>query len=81
MQTPEFAKAIDELMAAASEKQVAIMCAEAVEWRCHRSLVSDALEARGIAVQHIHDSRRAKPHRMTPFAKVNGASVVYPGVA
>ncbi len=77
MQTPDFERGIDELIAAARNKPVAIMCAEAVEWRCHRSLVADALTARGIAVQHLHGAARAKPHRMTPFARVDGTVIVY----
>lgn len=77
MQTPEFKAALAELIELAREKQLAIMCAEAVEWRCHRSLVADALAARGIAVEHIHSAKRAKPHRMTPFANIVGAEIVY----
>ena len=78
MQTPEFEAALEELIATAAEKRVAIMCAEAVEFRCHRSLVADALAARGIEVEHIHSIRKAKPHRMTPFAEVHGTQVTYP---
>ncbi len=81
MQTPGFSAAIDALIAAANGKHVAIMCAEAVEWRCHRSLVADALEVRGIDVEHIHDEGPAKPHRLTPFARVDGTTILYPGVA
>ena len=77
MQTPEFKAALDELMTLAREKQVASMCAEAVEFRCHRSLVADALTVRGIEVEHIHSAKRAKPHRMTPFAHAHGTSIVY----
>lgn len=77
MQGEEFKSALGELIERAREKRVAIMCAEAVEWRCHRSLVADALEARGIAVEHIQSAARAKPHRMTPFAKVHGTEITY----
>lgn len=77
MQTPEFHTALGELIEVAREKTVAVMCAEAVEWRCHRSLVADALEVRGISVRHIQSRTRAKPHRLTPFAKVDGTEIVY----
>jgi len=77
MQTREFQDALDELIALAREKRIAIMCAEAVEWRCHRSLVADALVVRGIAVEHIQTASRAKPHRLTPFARVEGTGIVY----
>jgi uncharacterized protein (DUF488 family) len=77
MQTPEFEVAIVELIEIARTQQVAIMCAEAVEWRCHRSLVADALTARSIPVEHIHGAKPAKPHRMTSFAELSGARIVY----
>lgn len=79
MQTPEFARAIDELIGLAREKRVAIMCAEAVPWRCHRSLIGDALLARNIDVEDIMSENSVKPHRLTPWAKVDGVSVSYPG--
>jgi len=77
MQTGEFEAALEELIGIAREKRLAIMCAEAVEWRCHRSLVADALEVRGVPVEHIQSATRAKRHRMTPFAQVNGTQIVY----
>ena len=80
MQTPEFARSLEALLELAGQGTTAIMCAEAVEWRCHRSLVSDALTVRGIAVEHIHSSARARPHKLTPFAQVNGTAIAYPGV-
>lgn len=79
MQTPLFAKALDKLISLASEKQVAIMCAEAVPWRCHRSLIGDALLARGVSAEDIMSASRRDPHKLTPFAKVQGTSVTYPG--
>lgn len=79
MQTPEFAEGISELLALAASGPVAIMCAEAVPWRCHRSLVADALLARGIVTQHIMSARRTTPHQLTPFARVEGERVTYPG--
>ena len=81
MQTPEFARAIDKLIERGEEKQTAVMCAEAVPWRCHRSLVGDALAARGIAVEDIMGAGPRRPHKITPFAQMDGARVWYPGVA
>ncbi len=78
MQTPEFAAALDELVALAQGARVAIMCAEAVPFRCHRSLVADALTARGLEVDHISSARKAAPHRVTPFARLEGTRVTYP---
>ena len=59
---------------------VAVMCAEAVPWRCHRSLIADALLARGITVQHILGGGRTQPHTLTPFARVDGMDTSYPGL-
>ena len=78
MQTPPFAEGIDRLMALGAKDQVAIMCAEAVRWRCHRSLVGDALTVRGVQVEEISSKSKRQPHRMTPFAVVNGTSLTYP---
>jgi uncharacterized protein (DUF488 family) len=80
MQTEEFALGLDELLALAATGPVALMCAEAVPWRCHRSLVADALLARGIVVQEVQTVHRANPHRLTPFARVEGLHITYPGV-
>lgn len=79
MQTPEFERGLAELRALATAGRVALMCAEAVPWRCHRSLVADALTARGVHVEHITSATRSAPHRMTPFAVVEGTRVTYPG--
>ena len=79
MQTEEFARSLDQLMALAAKESVAIMCAEAVPWRCHRSLVADALTARGIPVEHIMSAAKREPHSVTPFAVIEGARVTYPG--
>jgi uncharacterized protein (DUF488 family) len=81
MQTPEFAAAIEKLIESGSRKQTAIMCAEAVPWRCHRSLVGDALGVRGVAVEDIVGAGRRRPHKITPFAQIDGTRVWYPGVA
>ena len=79
MLTPEFDRALDELTAMAASERVALMCAEAVPWRCHRSLIADALTARGIHLTHILGPGRTQPHSMTSFAHVEGARVTYPG--
>jgi uncharacterized protein (DUF488 family) len=80
MQTHEFTQNLEELIALARTSRVAIMCAESVPWRCHRSLVADALTARGIKVHHLMNASLAKPHTMTPFARVEGERVAYPGL-
>ena len=79
MQTPEFAAAVQQLIEAAIEKPAAIMCAEAVPWRCHRSLIADALTVRGITVQHILSRTSARVHTVTPMARVEGTRITYPG--
>ncbi len=85
MQTPAFAEQIDWLMGQQEPSAVAIMCAEAVPWRCHRSLIGDAVLTRGSAVEDVFvlpDGRSSrKPHRMTPFAQVRGRLLFYPGPA
>ena len=78
MQTPEFQTGIKTLIQAAKREQVAIMCAEAVPWRCHRSLIGDALGARGIAVEDIMSESRVQAHELTSFARVKGEHVTYP---
>jgi uncharacterized protein (DUF488 family) len=78
MQTPEFEEGLCELRALAKEGPVAVMCAEAVPWRCHRSLLADALAARGVLVRHIVGKGRTSPHRITPFARIRGRQVTYP---
>jgi uncharacterized protein (DUF488 family) len=81
MQTPKFAAAIESLIVMAGNERVAIMCAEAVPWRCHRSLVADALQVRGVEVAHIMNADAPRPHSITPFACVDGTSITYPGEA
>lgn len=78
MQTSEFAAGIDELIVLAMKQTVAIMCAEAVPWRCHRSLIGDALLAHGLQVDDIMSPTSTKPHVLTSFAKVDGERVWYP---
>ena len=84
MMTPGFESAVDELLQFAGQRNVAVMCAEAVWWRCHRMLLSDALVARGVEVQHIMSLRGAtalQPHRLTSFAQIRSAGRVwYPGL-
>jgi uncharacterized protein (DUF488 family) len=80
MQTPDFARGLDILLEAAGSARTVMMCAEAVPWRCHRSLVADALTARGIEVRHIMSRTKADPHKLTPFARVEGTKVTYPGL-
>jgi uncharacterized protein (DUF488 family) len=79
MQTEAFETNLEALLRQTGQDRVAIMCAEAVPWRCHRSLVSDALEARGVAVEHILSATRRQPHQLTSFARVAGTRVTYPG--
>ena len=81
MQSGEFEEGLVELRAVAREGPVAVMCAESVPWRCHRSLLADALYARGVLVQHIVGRGRTRPHRLTPFAVLDGRQVIYPAAA
>ena len=78
MQTPEFAAAVDGLVTLGASEPTAIMCAEAVPWRCHRSLVGDALLVRGVRVLDIMTEKDARQHSMTRFAKAEGTRVTYP---
>jgi uncharacterized protein (DUF488 family) len=80
MQTAEFAQNLDALMKH-QDGVVAIMCAESVPWRCHRSLIADALTARGIPVRHIMSAARSNPHKLTSFAHVEGDRITYPADA
>lgn len=79
MQTAMFTESLDQCIALAKDERCALMCAEAVPWRCHRSLIADALLARGIAVKEITSGVCARPHLMTPWARVDGTHVTYPG--
>lgn len=78
MQTPEFEEGLSRLLHIGEEKKTAIMCAEAVPWRCHRSLIADALTVRGFEVIEILDERKSQPHKMTHFAVVEGLTITYP---
>ena len=79
MQTEEFARNLAVLCELESRHRTAIMCAEAVPWRCHRSLIADALVIRGIPVMHIMSAAKAEPHQLTSFAHVEGIRITYPG--
>ena len=78
MQTPEFEQGLEELVRLAKQERIAIMCAEAVPWRCHRSLIADALLVRGIRTEHIMSPTRRQVHVLTPFARVRGTTITYP---
>ncbi len=77
VETPEFRAGLEELLAIAGARRVAILCAEAVPWRCHRQLIADALLVRGVEVRHVLGARQSEPHRLTPFARLAGDRLVY----
>jgi|SRR5579863_1880966 uncharacterized protein (DUF488 family) len=79
MGTDEFRQGIDRLLKLAHTKRTVIMCAEAVPWRCHRSLIGDALLVRGVRVEDIMSATSHREHELTPFAKVHGLEITYPG--
>ncbi len=78
MQTEEFSKAVSLLAEWSAQQMTAIMCAEAVPWRCHRSLIADALRVRGFDVFHIITGKSCTAHSLTPWARVQGRTIVYP---
>jgi uncharacterized protein (DUF488 family) len=78
MQTPTFSEGLGRLLELAKQKPTAIMCAEAVPWRCHRSLIADALTARGYEVRDIMSATSARPHVLNPMARVHDQQVTYP---
>jgi carbohydrate kinase (thermoresistant glucokinase family) len=78
MQTSDFEESLEELIQLATEECVVLMCAEAVPWRCHRSLISDALLVHGIRTEDIMSLTRRQVHTLTPFAKVRGTTITYP---
>jgi uncharacterized protein (DUF488 family) len=81
MQTAPFEEILEELLDLARRQRLAIMCAEAAPWRCHRSLIADALVVRGIRVEHIISATRRNQHALTPWARVEGAVITYPPVS
>lgn len=78
MQTPEFAENVEQVAHLAADERCALMCAEAVPWRCHRSLIADALTLRGVRVEDIVGPKTRKLHKLTPWAHVDGLCIVYP---
>ena len=81
MQTEEFERALQGLVELAGRQRTVIMCAESVPWRCHRSLIADALAVRGMKVLHIIGRSSPREHKLTNGAVVQGARVTYPGKA
>ena len=81
MGTPGFLQGLEQLRTEARRGPVALMCAEAMRWRCHRSLIADALFARGVVAQHIESRTRTRPHVPTPFAHYRGMQITYPEAA
>ena len=78
MQTPEFAENLAALIEQATRERIVLMCAEAVPWRCHRSLIADALVVRGVCAEEIINATLLQVHKLTPFASVDGAVINYP---
>jgi uncharacterized protein (DUF488 family) len=78
MQTEPFQRALEELIHMSRERRAAIMCAEAVPWKCHRNLVADALSVRGVPAIEILSESGYRMHRLTPFAQVRGLQIIYP---
>ena len=80
MLTDEFQAALDTLVEMSEARSTAIMCSESVPWRCHRSLIADALTVRNIPVLHLLSPASARPHTLTPFAHLDGTYLTYPAV-
>jgi uncharacterized protein (DUF488 family) len=78
MQTEEFDRGLERLLELGAQERCAVVCAEAVPWRCHRSLLADALLARGVPVEHIVSGKHRQTHRLTPFAQIRVDKVTYP---
>ena len=78
MQTASFCDAVEELIRLGRQKRTVIMCAEFVPWRCHRSLVADALNVHGVAVVEILSEMSWRMHALTPFARIDGETITYP---
>ena len=81
MQTEEFARTVDALAVRAARERCVLMCAETLPWRCHRSLIADALTVRGSNVVHIMSPGKTIPHSLTPWAVVEGSRITYPAAA
>jgi uncharacterized protein (DUF488 family) len=80
MQSARFERGLEDLLTFAQQRRTTVMCAEAVWWRCHRRLLSDALLVRGVPVRHIISTACPKPHELSPFARVTDRKVIYPGL-
>lgn len=80
MQTPEFEDALTDLIRLAREQRTTIMCAEAVPWRCHRSLIADAAMVHGMKVDEIISKTSTRPHKLTPWSHVEGERITYPAI-
>ncbi|QYF92605.1 DUF488 domain-containing protein [Massilia sp. PAMC28688] len=78
MQSPQFHAAVEQLVALAQTRRCVLMCAESVPWRCHRSMIGDALLVRGLQVEHIVSGAKRRPHKLTPFAHVQCCTITYP---
>jgi uncharacterized protein (DUF488 family) len=78
MQTLEFVESLEEAIRMAEQDRIALMCAEALPWRCHRSLIADALLVRGIRTEDIMSATSRRVHTLTPFAQVRGTTLAYP---
>ena len=78
MQTEDFERNLEKLIKASQKDTIVIMCAEVLPWRCHRSLIADALTVRDICVEDIINLKNCKEHELTSFAKVNGTNITYP---
>ena len=79
MQGQEFESGLAKVLELADRERPALMCAEVLPWRCHRSLIGDALLARKVRVEHIMSATNRRPHKLTAFAKIKGTHVTYPG--
>ena len=78
MQTEEFKENIEKLIEAAEKRAIVVMCAEAVPWRCHRSLIGDALLVRGVHVKHIMSASSSRDHVLMPWSNVKDRTITYP---
>jgi uncharacterized protein (DUF488 family) len=79
MDTPEFASGLGRIMELTKERRSALLCAEVLPWRCHRSLIADALLARGWEVFEILSEKESRPHKLPEFARLEGTRVIYDG--
>ncbi|HEY3204119.1 MAG TPA: DUF488 domain-containing protein, partial [Thermoanaerobaculia bacterium] len=77
----EFAAGLQKAMALAASARSVLLCAEALPWKCHRSMIADALTARGWSVVDVLSERETREHRLPPFARLEGTRVVYDGTA